>query len=197
MKPPENRSRNKSIKGDIAAASQENAKGAEGCHSADEQIFGNFQIERTSFPSIGSTPELTTPRKARDIGFDAYIKHDVLKGSGFSTKLLKLDMVRVANAYPSPSEALNSCRGNRRLHRSVQTVGVVGLPPPQLQELHFAAENMKRHWQLDSRRPGGSSSGSGSGSGGGGSAGGSASGPGDKSERVEATRKGVHALSAR
>ncbi len=154
---PEIRGLNKSLKGDISLS--------EGIHSAEEMMVGSFHSGRTSLPSIGSTPELTTPRRARNIGFDAYIKHDVLKGSGFSTKLLKLDMLRLASAYPSPSEALNSCRSNRRLHRSVQTVGVVGLPPPQLEELHFAAEHMKRHWLLDFRRLGGNGGGRSIGSG--------------------------------
>ena len=166
---------------------------SEGCRSADEQIGWPFRSEHTSLPSIGSTPELTTPRKPREIGFDAYIKHDVMNGSGFSTKLLKLDMLRLASAYPSSSEALNSCRSSRRLQRSVQTVGVVGLPPPQ--ELHFAAEHMKRHWLLDFHRLGGSR---GSGSGGGRGASGGAGGHGrSRSEPERGEARGVHALSAR
>ena len=90
-------------------------------------------------------------RKSRNLDFQSYIKHDTLQGSGFSTKLMRLDTLRAADVYLSPSEALNSSRSNRRLHRAVQTVGVVGLPPPQLPELHRAAQHLKRHWLLGFR----------------------------------------------
>ena len=103
----------------------------------------NLASSGITLPTLICTSE---PCKSRECSFDSYIRHEVLNGTGFSIKLMQLDTLRTFGSYPSPSEALDSSRSNRRLHRAVQTVGLVGLPPPQLQEHHHAAQHLKRTW---------------------------------------------------
>ena len=100
-------------------------------------------------------PSARRPRRAdwRPARADRYRRQEVLRGAGFSAMLLGLDPVRAdaAARLPTAAEALGNPRFNRRLQRAVQTVGAVGLPPPRLDELYFAAEGLKRQWVMQYR----------------------------------------------
>ena len=108
-----------------------------------------FDSEDTPSDSDESLEEQRPPRT----GAERYRRQSVLRGAGFSSLLLRLDPLAVGAraCYPTPSEALGRSRFNRRLQHAVQTVGAVGLPPPKLDELFFAAQDMKRQWVMQFR----------------------------------------------